>query len=92
MRVQRVLQNSDNGLQKNDLQGKSAAHAASRRVTLQFAGYFGFAARTHRPQGTQARTPSAPSEAGALQEVKVLYLEGLASHQGIESWTEVGND
>lgn len=34
----------------------------------------------------------APSEAGALQEVKVLYLEGVASHQGIESWTEVGND
>ena len=37
-------------------------------------------------------TSSAPSEAGALQEVKVLYLEGVASHRGIESWIEVGND
>ena len=43
-----------------------------------------------KPGTEKPGTPSAPSEAGALQEMKVLYLEGVASHQGIESWAEVG--
>lgn len=42
--------------------------------------------------GMRIGTPSAPGEAGAIQEVEFLYPEGVASHRGTESWAEVGND